>query len=171
MAQANIYIRRNMLLGQGKSFYEQYKYGLKLSDLLASKYEVGFVNFPPEIIDPAPVNNQIFVSIQWAPNVLYDRTSLLEDIEGRNRDLLWESGTVIDNENDEITLKMPVLYYLFNVELTPEKKVRITMARKMLEKFTGIHRLNFELSDDGELDLKTTYEVIIVIGLYDGDLT
>lgn len=45
------------------------------------------------------------------------------------------------------------------------------MARKMHEKFTGIHRFNFELSDDGELDTKNTYEVIIVIGLYDADLT
>lgn len=118
---------------------------MKLSDQLASKYKVGFVNYPPEIIDPAPKNNKIFVSIQWAPNTLYDRTSLIEDIDGKNRDLIWESGPIIDKENDKILLKMPVLTFIFNVELTPENKVRITMAQRMQVKYTGIHRFVFEL--------------------------
>ncbi len=39
----------------------------------------------------------------------------------------------------------------------------------MQVKYTGIHRFVFELQDDSELKPKSTYEVVIVLGLYDAD--
>ena len=98
---------------------------MKLSDELASKYKVGFVNYPPEITQPKVEHNKIFVSIRWAPNTLNDRSSLIEDTDGKNRDILWESGPVVDKENDNFKLILPVLNYIFKVELTPENRVRI----------------------------------------------
>ena len=44
------------------------------------------------------------------------------------------------------------------------------MARPMQTKFTGLHRLSFELTDDGIPGPPNIYNITIVFGLYDSSL-
>ena len=61
---------------------------------------VAYENSAPRIIDPEPFNNQIFISIQWAPNPLIDTKALIEDRNGNKLDQLYESGQIVDFEGD-----------------------------------------------------------------------
>jgi hypothetical protein len=70
LANANVFAQRKTLFGVNSLFYEQVKFRLELDkNYLPSKFDViAYENNAPRITNPAPLNNEIFVSIQWAPN-------------------------------------------------------------------------------------------------------
>ena len=104
---------------------------------------VAYENKAPRIVNPAPFNNQIFVSVQWAPNPLINNSALMEDIERKNWDLLYESGPIVDWEGDSVKLEMLNLTRVFNFYITEENRVRISMKIKMEPEFTGMHNIYF----------------------------
>jgi hypothetical protein len=57
--------------------------------------------------------------------------ALLEDINGVNWDVIYESGPVVDKEGDGIKFEVSELSTIFNFELTEQNRVRITMAQQM----------------------------------------
>ena len=74
----------------------------------------------------------------------------------------------MDKEGDKIKFEVTELSTIFNFELTKQNRVKISMAQQMKAEFTGLHRFNFQLSNDnGVKNTPTFYSVTIVIGLYD----
>lgn len=101
-------------------------------------------------------------------SVFQPNPPLLKDIYGVNWDVLYESGPVVDVENDVPRLVMEDLSPIFKFELTREITVRIKMAKEMQVEYSGMHKYRFELADDsGVKGPSNTYDVVIVIGLYD----
>ena len=99
----------------------------------------------------------------------------MEDVYGNNCDVLYLSGPVVDKENDNPILELVpqenLLYLtsIFTTELTEDNRVVIKMATQMKAEYTGLHRFEFKLTDDGDGDVYGTpniYKVVIVIGLY-----
>ena len=98
LANANIYAARTTMFGgTSLQYYERVRYKLQLTADLASKYKFMYVNSAPRITDPEPFNNQILVSIRWLPLKPEDPTALLVDAEGRNWDVLYLSGPIVDS--------------------------------------------------------------------------
>ena len=98
LANANIYAARTTMFGgTSLQYYERVRYKLQLSADLASKYKFMYENSAPRITDPEPFNNQILVSIRWLPLEPEDPTALLVDADGRNWDVLYLSGPIVDS--------------------------------------------------------------------------
>ena len=136
---------------------------------------IGYQNDPPRITDPAPINNEIFISIQWAPkppsNKPYYSSSpkrpLLEDVNGVNKSVLYESGIILDKEGDKVKFEMSQLSTVFKFELTKENRVKISMAQQMTAELTGLYKFSFRLTNNSDVKcVPNPYNVTIVIGLY-----
>ena len=56
-----------------------------------------YENSAPRITDPEPFNNQIVVSIRWLPLEPEDPNALLVDADGKNWDVLYLSGPIVDS--------------------------------------------------------------------------
>lgn len=69
--------------------------------------------------------------MQWAPNPLLNETALMEDVNGKNWDILYESGKIVDTEGDTPTLELLNLTRVFHFEITVDGRVRISMKQRM----------------------------------------
>ena len=67
----------------------------------------------------------------------------MQDIHGMNWDILYESGPVVDAEDDMPRLVMKERSPIFKFELTEERTLRISMAKKMEVGFCGLHNYRF----------------------------